>query len=125
MRKSGIFDQDGNKIGYLATMRAIVLDEVQAEFFYEQVIAPPLYRRLGRKQTVRFEAGSKAVQRAIIIRAKEQNGVYRYYKYACCRQLKYKKNNAKCIQEYQRRQNALMGLARVEVVGPERIGDSL
>jgi hypothetical protein len=35
MQKSGIFDQDGNKIGYLATIRAIVLNEVQAEFFHE------------------------------------------------------------------------------------------
>jgi hypothetical protein len=126
MRKSGTFDQDGNEIGYLATMKAIVLDEVQAEFFHEQVSAPPLRRKLGRKQTVRFEAGSKAVQRAIVARAKEQNGSgHRHHKCTRCGQLRHHKDNKKCIKEHQRRQNALMGLARVEVIGPERIGDSL
>jgi hypothetical protein len=125
LRMTGTFDGNGKEIGYLATIRTIVLDEVRAEFFHDQITAPPLRRKLGRKQTVRFEAGSKAVQRAMIVRSKEQNGGHRHHRCARCGQLKHHKDNRKCIQEHQRRQNALIGLARVEVIGPERMGDSL
>jgi hypothetical protein len=42
LRITGTFDGNGKEIGYLATIRTIVLDEVRAEFFHDQITAPPL-----------------------------------------------------------------------------------